>query len=302
MNKKILAGLLLIVVMFTGCQLAVPEAASSKGKDKLVGVFVTEEYLDLYDFEAFAAENSNKLVEGESLVFDSEYEGKVFATGSKENPSDIRFEDYDGVLFIDASYEKDGERYSSVGCSSQISQIHISVDDKGRSIEGTVFVKDKPIIEVMMNPVYETESGEIYLMSGSGMSMDNEYGSSSMSMFLSESRTVREGSEETEESFKVKVNFEGALDVDHYVLKQMNENDDQLIGQLIYQDDIPESIEVMDDAAYMILEKRGVDHEGESFVERTMINEEESFNVFFFGESDFAESHYIQLKRDGEAE
>lgn len=297
MNKKILVGLLLIVVMFTGCQLAVPEAASSKGKDKLVGVFVTEEYLDLYDFEAFASENSNKLVEGESVVFDSKYEGKVFASGNKENPSDIRFEDYKGVLFIDASYEKDGERYSSVGSSNQISQIHISVDDKGRSIEGTVFVKEKPIIEVTMNPVYETEDGEIYLMSGSGMSMDNQYGKSSMSMFLSETRTIREGNEESEESFKVKVNFEGVLDAERYVLKQMNANDDQLVSHVIYKEDIPESVSVIDETAYMILEKHGKDHQGKPFVERTMINEEESFNVFFFGESDFAESHYIQLKQ-----
>ncbi|GAA0180491.1 hypothetical protein SH2C18_31750 [Clostridium sediminicola] len=295
MNKKIIACLVLISVIFSGCQLAVEEAGSPNGEDKLVGVFVTEEHLDLYDIEAFASENSNKLIQGGEVVLDSKYEGRVFGTIDENNYNDVVFEDYEGVLFIDASYEKDGESYNRVGNSNQITQIHVSVDDDGKEIEGTIFAKNEPMILAVLNPVYQTGEGEIYLTSGSGISMDGECGGGAMSMFLSENHTIREGNSESSESFKVKVNIESVIDAEYYVLKQMDDDDDQVITQKIYSNNIPSSIEVRDETKYMILEKVGVDYEGNPIVERQLINDEEYFYVYFFNESAFAEGHSILL-------
>ncbi|PKM49189.1 MAG: hypothetical protein CVV02_17130 [Firmicutes bacterium HGW-Firmicutes-7] len=296
MNKNIIACLVLISIIFSGCQLAVVEAGNPNGEDKLVGVFVTEEYLDLYDFEAFASENNNKLIHGGEVVLDSKYEGRVYGTISENNPNDVIFEDYEGVLFIDASYEKHGENYSRVGSSNQVTQIHISVDDDGKGIEGTILAKNEPVISAVLNPVYVTVEGEIYVTSGSGISMGDEYGGGgSMSMFLSENRTIREGNSESTESFKVKINIESTNDVEHYVLKQMDDNDDQVIAEKIYSNDVPSSIEVSDKTKYMILEKIGVDHEGNPLVERKIINDEEYFYVYFFNESAFAEGYSILL-------
>ena len=36
-------------VQLGGCSLAVPEAGSEVGGDRLIGAFITQEYLDLYD-------------------------------------------------------------------------------------------------------------------------------------------------------------------------------------------------------------------------------------------------------------
>ena len=298
MIKKIMACLVMIsmiLVILSGCQLAVAEAGSTREEDKLVGVFITEDYIDLFDFEAYVSENSNKLMQGGETLMDSKYKGRVYGTINENNPGDVVFEDYEGVLFIDASYEKDGESYSRVGSSNQVSLVHISVKDNGKSIEGTIFAKNAPVILAVLNPVYKTDEGEIYFTSGSGVSMGNEGGGgSSMSMFLSEDRTNRIGNSESTESFEVKINVEGINEVEYYVLKQMDDHDNQIIAEKIYAHDVPSSIEVNDQAQYVILEKIGVDYEGKPLIERQIINDD-YFQIYFFNESTFAEGHSIQL-------
>jgi hypothetical protein len=299
MNKKIMASLVMISMilsmMLSGCQLAVAEAGNTREEDKLVGVFVTEDYIDLFDFEAYVSENSNKWMQGGEVVMDSKYEGRVYGTIDEDNPEDVVFESYEGVLFIDASYEKNGESYSSVGSSNQVTQVHISFNDDGKEIEGTIFAKNAPVILAVLNPVYMTDEGEIYFTSGSGVSMGGEYGSGgSMSMFLTENHTVLVGNIESTESFKVKINIESMYDTKYYVLKQMDEHDNQVIAEKIYSHDIPSSIEVNDKTDYMMLEKIGMDQEGKPLVERQIIKDE-YFHIYFFNESAFAEGHSIQL-------
>lgn len=114
-------------------------------------------------------------------------------------------------------------------------------------------------------------------------------------MSLSENHTIRNGNNESTESFNVKVNIVSTDNLEYYVLKQMDENDDQVIGEKIYSHDIPISIEVRDQTDYMILEKIGVDYEGNPYVERQIVNDDSDIHVYFFNESDFAEGYPIQL-------
>lgn len=298
MHKKIMVSLVMISmisVILSGCQLAVAEAGNIAEEDKLVGVFVTEDYIDLFDFKAFSSENSNKLMDGGEVVMDSKYEGRVYGTINENNPGDVVFEGYEGVLFIDTSYEKDGVIYSRVGSGKQVTQVHISVNDEGNSIEGTIYAKSAPIILAVLNPVYMTDDGEIYFTSGSGVSMGDENGGGSMSMFLTENHTVRVGNNESTESFKVKINIEGMDDVEYYILKQMDGHDNQVTAEKIYSHDVPSSIQVNDQTRYMMLEKIGIDYEGKPFIERQIINDEGYFHVYFFNESAFAEGHSVQL-------
>jgi len=298
MIKKIMACLVMIsmiLVILSGCQLAVAEAGSTREEDKLVGVFVTEDYIDLLDFEAYVSDNSNKLMQGGEAPMDSKYQGRVYGTINEDNHEDIVFEGYEGVLFIDTSYEKDGVIYSRVGSGNQVSLVHISVNDEGNEIEGTIFAKNAPVIMTVLNPVYMTDEDEIYFTSGSGVSMGGENGGGgSMSMFLIENRTVLVGNSESTESFKVKINVESMYEVEYYVLKQMDDLDNQVISEKIYAHDVPSSIEVNDQAQYVILEKIGVDYEGKPLIERQIINDD-YFQIYFFNESAFAEGHSIQL-------
>ena len=55
MNKKTVAISLVfaILVSLCGCQLAQPESGNHTEADRLVGVFITTEYLDLNDADAY---------------------------------------------------------------------------------------------------------------------------------------------------------------------------------------------------------------------------------------------------------
>ena len=53
MRKRIFILILVLALVFSGCQLAKPEADTRKEKDMLVGVFITEEYLDLFDWDSY---------------------------------------------------------------------------------------------------------------------------------------------------------------------------------------------------------------------------------------------------------
>lgn len=65
---------------FGGCTLAIPEAGLDGGGDRLIGAFITSEYLDLYDMEGYLNDHASKLSEGETITVgkDSKYEGNCW--------------------------------------------------------------------------------------------------------------------------------------------------------------------------------------------------------------------------------
>ena len=69
--KRIFA-LILVVCMLTGCQLASEKTPEDRIQDKLVGVFITFEYLDAdFDFEGWLKDNPGAISDGETkLDFD----------------------------------------------------------------------------------------------------------------------------------------------------------------------------------------------------------------------------------------
>jgi hypothetical protein len=63
MIKRSLAVCLAVCFLLTlaGCQLAVEDAGGTNNGDRLIGVFVTKEYLDLFDTEGYLNDNISKL-------------------------------------------------------------------------------------------------------------------------------------------------------------------------------------------------------------------------------------------------
>ena len=64
MHKRIFVLIMVLALALSGCQLAKPEADTQKEKDMLVGVFITEEHLDLFDMEAYLQDNLGALSGG----------------------------------------------------------------------------------------------------------------------------------------------------------------------------------------------------------------------------------------------
>ena len=90
MKKKVkVLALLLALCLLSGCSLARPEAEEGNGmsQDMMIGVFITREYLDLFDFERYLEDNLNTVVNGGGEISpeDSEkYGGRLYAEKTGE--------------------------------------------------------------------------------------------------------------------------------------------------------------------------------------------------------------------------
>lgn len=80
MNRRVFFSIILAALFcMTGCRLAKDESAQMD--DALVGVLVTTEYLDLFDFESYFMDNAGKLASGSSIGPEesAKYSGAVWA-------------------------------------------------------------------------------------------------------------------------------------------------------------------------------------------------------------------------------
>ena len=71
----------LIIFSLMGCQLALEDKEDNT--DILIGVFITEEHLDLFDMEGYLNDNINTLSGGGLINIDknsSQYQGRLYAT------------------------------------------------------------------------------------------------------------------------------------------------------------------------------------------------------------------------------
>lgn len=209
--KQMLTILLAAALLLTcGCSLAqpTPETEPLSG-DRLVGVMVTTEYLDLFDMEAWLNDNINKLDVGGSTVIDGDtakYEGRIYAqvieTPSKGSDGSTRIlhtwdfpEALDpimGALFLcpTVTDPESGMQYTNSTIEGYMSDAHTRVKstDYGDSIELTCTVYFDPYaitketitdgatgvemehIAFYTNPVYQTPEGAVYVTSGMGNS------------------------------------------------------------------------------------------------------------------------------------
>ena len=166
-NNHLLKSLFKLSVIFmaftaSGCTLAVPEAGTDGNGDRLIGAFITSEYLDLYDMEGYLNDHAASLMNNSSITIgnDSRYEGKLVATVDKEGAQSssewkISFGDIKGeYILMPVTEDEDGN--TSVGnlCSDGVGDpyLNYNVTDDGETqeISATVYqVSGKSVSEKM---------------------------------------------------------------------------------------------------------------------------------------------------------
>lgn len=212
-NKKniIFVFAIMLMLLLSGCSLA-REDAGEEGQvntDRLVGAFVTTEYLSLFDMEAYINDNIDEIMDGGTISAgnNSEYDGRIYATVEKHDstePSDweIRFGDIEGICFFNAKWQNEGEEpFSMLTCGDEIWDLHqqFNMTDEGEfvSISGTMYAlfnKEMEEITFYLNPVYQTESGELYVTSGMGHGLTGDIGGS-FTTKIEEETTITENGE-----------------------------------------------------------------------------------------------------------
>ena len=188
-------------------------------KDRLIGVFITTEHLDLFDFESYFQDNADKVLSGGEISSSDSapYEDKLYAilvddpytnpkTGETITTKKYVFDGIEGIAYFSARYTDDESemQYWGTGGDDAISDAHTGLHstDAGDSIDmkGTIYVSTSKGFNVFYyNPVYQTATGEVYLMSGQGMSHGGELSAGmSSSHALKEEQTVTiDGKSET---------------------------------------------------------------------------------------------------------
>ena len=81
-NVMIAVCCVFIICALAGCQLALESAGANTNGDRLIGVFITNEYLDLFDFEGYLNDNINSFRGGEIDAERSnthKYQGRLYA-------------------------------------------------------------------------------------------------------------------------------------------------------------------------------------------------------------------------------
>lgn len=301
MRKTILAALaaLMILTMLGGCQLAVSNEEMNAEADRLCGVFVTLDYLDI-SFEDQELEiPANWNGDPSSIVFP---EGRIYATRNEEENGHIDYT-FDGIegfrLFSVNTDSPDGlGSYSASYGDDALQDGLIEISDEEVSLSGTIYFDVHSSCSVFPNPVYQTPDGQVYMTSGTGISFGGDQtegsgGSTSLSATMTETIDGVETSHTTEVEIKVE-----ALNTNKKVILKQMDSDDKIIEQTeITQDQIPESIAVHKSTAYMIMEEHCIDHENKASVKRTLVRTDEEFlGASFTGDNGIIESFPVLLK------
>lgn len=267
------------LALLSGCQLAVGEAGVNS--DRLVGVFVTTEHLDLFDMEAYL--NDNLRIVGGDIAIKGDadaYQGRIYATRVEEEgdrPDSYEFEGLEGSSFYSlySLDEETGEGYYHSVVSGGISDAksHYTVTDEGEKIEldaNIYFEANGMSPTFYCNPVYQTEDGQIYLTSGSGMSTSGVLAEGTMmSQKLEETSTQTVNGEKEEFGLSVEIHIVGVYLPEKYVLLHMSA-DDRIISREEYEPGgFPVEMAFDGETEYVLLKglKTGADGTLETFLE-----------------------------------
>lgn len=300
MNKKILALCLVFIMslLITGCQLALEEESESNDGDRLIGVLITREYLDLTDYEKLINDNldlfnfennlsgynnAEKLSNGKDIYLDidtSKYQNRLYARIDLEK-KDIIFEGVEGAAFLSAKFPTPEIEDNYISIHSGIvsdGKISVNVGDEEDilSLEGTIYAvpdfSEQSIFSFYLNPVYQSSDGRIYAKTGSGSSLGGNQSGTNYTHTLEESQTITENGKSKKMTTSVKISLAFELSTEKVAVVEMDGKNSVLARKEYTPDNMPESIKPMSNAEYIIVEEYKLKHnpDGEFEVFRSL--------------------------------
>lgn len=255
-NKRKIVAVLLALCLLSGCSLARPEAeeGGALNRDKLIGVFITQEHLDLLDMESYARDNLDSILNGEEISAEdaARYTERLYAVESEEG-YDFGIE---GIGFFCVEEKIDGvsnSHFVQIG-PLEMSQ-HVTAADEGTGVEttGTVYVQAGGYMAFYVNPVYQDSEGRVYLTAGAGMAAEMTDGISMTQTMSNEVTETRDGVEKKDRLY-IEITFQGAALPTGYRVLHMADSGELLRRDEYAAGELPETIEAGKGAAYLIIE------------------------------------------------
>lgn len=245
MKNKLIALVLILAMglLLCSCQLAVAGGDELPEEDRLIGVYVTGEYLDLWDFEGYFEDNASKIIGGgEISAADSQkYGARVYGAPVLSESGEISCYEFEGIegaglysfKYTDVNGQEQERMYHSPDYMTDAKYNDSgAAPDREITLESTVYLSVNTgsggyFAQYYANPVYQTPEGDVYLTSGQGNSFGGDTltgGSSSMS--LSNSTTKTQDSVTVSESFKVTVSAYMLPEIESVAILAMDASDE----------------------------------------------------------------------------
>ncbi len=276
MKRNIIIIICILALIFVaglcGFTLVQPDAAENAQNDRLIGVLITTEYLDLFDVEHYLNDNIGKM-DGEDITIsddNSKYQDRLYATlkdrrltsedsGEVVTTKEYVFEGVKGFPYFYYTTYDGGETYNTASGNEAISdgQTNISVTDEGErvTLDGTIYVASTDSNAVYyMNPVYQSSDGRVYAMSGSGMSFSGDSEGLAGFQTMDATTTVTENGEKKTYSISIKTTI-SVMNPPRRVSVLQFDSDDAILSREEYlPGSLPETITPKQGCSYIILE------------------------------------------------
>lgn len=267
MKKLAIALIFAIALMLPGCSL-LREEGEPADADRLVGVYITENYIDSFDFEAYVQDNASSLSGGGEISREdaAKYTRRIYAEitdGKTSFP-------IEGIAFIAARYEKDGESCTGSDYGDKLADVHLSInvsDDMETTVlTGKLFADSGAgHMSAYCNPVYQQADGRVYLVPGEGMSANM----GSMTHSLSEScESAKKG--ERGYGMDITLEVEGRRPSEKLAVLLYSAEGALLSRTEYAPEEMPEEISA-EGAAWAVFEDYTADYSGEPQVIRQLI-------------------------------
>ena len=262
MKKSILVCTLICAILFSGCQLAKEDCGEQGSHDRLIGVFVTKEHLDLFDIEAYLQDHPSALLSGGENGIENEdgYSQRVYANMDGGN---CEFEDLDGILFASYAFDDGITKGYRNAPQDKISDGNIFWDETESGVtltmEGTILVSDQiGYLQYFYNPVRQDSEGRVYLTEGTGLSANvTEGDGTKTSHNLNDEYTVTVNGKTQSYRADIRIAVETIALPEKYVVSYMDENHQEL-GKAVFQpEEVPQEIHPPEETEYILVEAHG---------------------------------------------
>lgn len=241
--------------------LKIDSRAESQTEDKLVGVFLTSEHLDMPDFE-----------------------DRIYAEG----------EDFIGLnglrCFFSLQEDEEGSYYKTTadnGASDR--SIHFTSTDEGEKIEQelTVYLESRRGTWTMfINPVYQTGEGLVYVQTGQGIRAPAETAGESASSTRSEEYTYTDGTQTKTDGSFIKVTVQ-VVDRPETVKILEFDGENALICEQAYgADEVPMSYKPGAETKYIVIELVSKDINGDQSTQRRLYQATDEYFETFYSADD----------------
>lgn len=285
--KRALAACLaaLTALTLSGCRLAREDAGEDGGGERLIGVLITTEYLDLFDAEAYFNDNADRLIRGGeiSLGGGGKYQGHLYAslatraltdetTGQTREMKEYVFDTVAGIPYFSATMPaaQFGESFIMSSSDEAVSEGRVGLyygDDEDKiTLEGTIYLSPSRANHTCyINPVYQDAQGGVFAVSGSGFSTDGAGSEGTVfTQTLEETKTVTQNRVRKSRSVSVKISIAVMRVPERIVILQLDANSAVLSRREYAPGALPERLAPEAGAAFLIVEthKRGEPDKG----------------------------------------